>query len=221
MREILLDWSNFCALANLEVLRREIEIRKFCNWVTQEKWFLENESHCNCFFINNMVQNNRMNFKWFVWWSILCEGGWLLYLVIYLLLVSVCIKFSRGLWKWKTNIGWECGAITGLLGRVENLFLIKLHILWKQLKAFTNVIWNNWCKYFWLFSLLVLTGMTDSFSLRLRLEFSPLQHFINLCVTMGHLSYSVSKDCVKNSHVLFIMKWLVITNNINMKKTSQ
>ena len=35
--EILLDWSNFCALANLEVLRREIEIRKFCNWVTREK----------------------------------------------------------------------------------------------------------------------------------------------------------------------------------------
>ena len=126
------------------------------------------------------------------------------------------------MWKWKTNIGWECGAITGLLGRVENLFLIKLHILWKQLKAFTNVIWNNWCKYFLMFSLLVLTGMTDSFSLRLRLEFSPLQRFINLCVTMGHLSYTVSKDCVKKTQIfLFIMNWLIKTININMKKIFQ
>ena len=54
-----------------------------------------------------------------------------------------------------------------------------------------------------MFSLLVLTGMTDSFSLRLRLEFSPLQRFINLCVTMGHLSYTVSKDCVKKLKYFF------------------
>ena len=155
MWEILLDWSNFCALANLEVLRREIEIRKFCNWVTQEKWFWEKEIYFAIQFFTIFDWEVLMNFKCDVWWSILCAGGWLLYLVIYLLLVSVCIKFSRGLWKWKTNIGWECGAITGLLGRVENLYLIKhkLHSLWKQLKTFNNVIWNNQWKHHDIFSM--------------------------------------------------------------------
>ena len=148
-----------------------------------------------------------MNFKCDVWWSISCARGWLIYLVIYLLLVSVCIKFSRGLWKWKTNIGWECGAITGLLGRVENLYLIKhkLHSHWKQWKAFTNVIWNNWCKQCMIFFLSIATVMTDGFSLRLRLKHSLSQHLINLCVTM---SYYFQMEYIQISRVSLI--WMLI-----------